>query len=80
MDKFAPYGKAITAAIIAALTAYVSVQPNGVNGGEWANVAVAFLTALGLVWAVPNKDPEATHQDESVQPPAEGDRGGMWGG
>lgn len=31
------------------------------------------LAALGFtgaaVWAVPNKDPNAKHQDESVQPP-----------
>lgn len=71
LKKIAPYAKAVTGGVVAGLTAYISVAPDGVNGAEWANIAVATVAGLGLVFAVPNKDPKAMHQDESVQPPDE---------
>lgn len=71
MKRIAPYGKALTGAAIAGLAALQQALDNGaVTAQEWTGVAIATLSGLALVWAIPNKDPEAEHQDESVQPPA----------
>jgi hypothetical protein len=56
-SKFAPYLKAFTGAIVAALTA-ASV---GADDGHfsWADgiaTAIAFFVGLGAVWAVPNAE------------------------
>lgn len=64
------YAKAITGSAVAGLTTLgTALIDNEVTPAEWVGVAVAFLGALGLVYAVPNADPEGEHQDESVQPP-----------
>jgi hypothetical protein len=56
------YAKAITGAIIAGLGAYgVAVLDGTVTSGEWAGVAVAFLTALGVVWGVPNAPADSSY-------------------
>ena len=55
MKHLAPYLKAITAAIVAGLTALASALDDGtVTAQEWVWVVSAFLVALGAVWAVPN--------------------------
>lgn len=71
MSKFAPYAKAVVAAIVAGLgSLYQALDGDQVvTGQEWIAVAMTTLTALGVVFAIPNKDPEAEHQAESVQPP-----------
>lgn len=69
MKSLAPYFKAITAALVAGASAAIPLVDDGLTVSEALGVAVAFLTALSVVYAVPNKDPEADHQDESVQPP-----------
>lgn len=70
MSKFAPYLKAIVAAIVAGLgSAQQALDDNAITGSEWIGIASITLTGLAVVFAVPNKDPEAEHQDESVQPP-----------
>ena len=70
MTKLAPYGKAIIGAVVAGLNVlYQALDTGGVSGQEWVAVAIAFLTTGGVVFSIPNKDPEAEHQDESVQPP-----------
>ena len=69
MNKIAPYGKAITAAIVACLSYLQPAIDDGLTSAEIIGAAIAFLTGLAVVWAIPNKDPEAEHQDESVQPP-----------
>ena len=52
------YAKALTAAVVAGLTALgVALADNGVTSQEWITVAVAFLLALGAVYAVPNANP-----------------------
>lgn len=52
MDKIA---KAIVGAAIAGAGAYgVAVADGSVTAAEWSTIAVATLTALGLVWGVPN--------------------------
>lgn len=70
MKRIAPYAKAITGAVVAALVALkVSLADEVVTAAEGTDIGIAFLTGLALVWAVPNKDHEAEHQDESVQSP-----------
>jgi hypothetical protein len=55
MSTIAPYAKAVTAALVAGLTALLTALDDGaVSRSEWVTVAVAFLGALGAVWAVPN--------------------------
>lgn len=75
MKNIAPYAKALTGAVIAGLgslgTALLPEESGAVivTAGEWVAVASATLTASLVVWAIPNRDPNAEHQDESVQPP-----------
>ncbi|HJY34328.1 MAG TPA: hypothetical protein VJ260_05715 [Vicinamibacterales bacterium] len=69
MNKIAPYGKALTGAIVACLSYLQPAVDDGLTPAEMIGAAVAFLTGLAVVWAIPNRDPEAAHQDESVQPP-----------
>lgn len=70
MNKLAPYAKALIGALVAGLGSLQQALDDGyVTAQEGTGVAIAFLSGLALVWAVPNKDPNADHQDESVQPP-----------
>jgi hypothetical protein len=52
--------KAIVGALVAGLTALLPVLDDGVTAAEWVTAAVAFLVALGVVWAVPNAPAEPT--------------------
>lgn len=69
------YAKAVVGALVAALSTYqVAVLSHGVSADEWAGIAIAFIVALGLVWAVPNapaedSDAGALVGDEVVDPP-----------
>ena len=55
MKNIAPYGKAITGAVVAGLAALVTaLDDNAVSSQEWTIVALGTVTALGAVWAVPN--------------------------
>jgi len=59
-----PYLKAITGAVVAALSALSAYLVNDtafgdITAGQWVQVAIAFLVALAAVWAVPNSDPPA---------------------
>lgn len=68
------YAKALTAAAIAALTALatgLTPDPDGtvaLSAAEWITAAIAALTALSAVWAVPNKPAPApaapTHEPQ----------------
>ena len=75
MDKIAPYYKAVAGLLVPFLTAIgvalTAGSDNGstITGNEWITAIVAGLLAGGVVFAVPNKDPNAEHQEESVQPP-----------
>jgi hypothetical protein len=60
------YAKALVGAVIAGLgalaTALVDDKSFGdLSDGQWVVAAIAFLTALGVIWAVPNEsaEPEA---------------------
>lgn len=70
MDKIAPYTKTVVAILGAVLTAVMTQFPDNAAVQQWGPIVSALLTALA-VYAVPNKDPRAEHQDESVQPPAQ---------
>ena len=61
VEKIAPYWKAVAAFLTPPVTAT-----------EWVGIALAALATGTVVYAVPNKDPRAQHQDESVQPPSTG--------
>lgn len=62
MDKIA---KAIVAAVTAGAGAYgVAVADGIVTAAEWATIAVTTLTALGLVWGVPNAPNGQTQRTE----------------
>ena len=70
MSNIAPYMKAVVGALVAGLTALLPALADGaINATEAVTAVIAFLVALGAVYAIPNKDPQAEHQDESVQPP-----------
>lgn len=60
MTSIAPYAKAVLGAVLAALAALGGYLVNNtalsdVTAGQWVFVAIAFLTGLGVVYAVPNK-------------------------
>ena len=75
MEAIAPYYKAVAAFVVPFLTAIIAALLETSDGGskvmtnEWLTAIVAALLAGGVVFAVPNKDPEGEHQEESVQPP-----------
>lgn len=75
MDVIAPYYKAVTAVIVPFLTSVAAALLSDSAGGgtvtayEWITATVVGLIAGGAVFTVKNKDPNATHQDESVMPP-----------
>jgi hypothetical protein len=78
MEKIAPYYKAFTAILVAFLgslgTALLEDSAGGssITSSEWISAVVLALAAGGAVFTVPNKDPEGTHQEESVQPLGDG--------
>ena len=73
MSKLAPYMKALIGALVAGLASLQQALDDGVvNAQEGTGVGIAFLSGLALVWAIPNRDPEAEHQDESTMPPEYG--------
>jgi hypothetical protein len=62
--KIAPYAKSLVAALIAGLGALqVALVDNNVSTTEWIVVASAFLTGLGITYAVPNTPKEAPAAD-----------------
>lgn len=79
IDKIRPYAKAIigfvSPGVVGLVAAVQDSSPGGgsVTGPEWVGIAAACILTGGAVFATPNKDPNATHQDESVQPPEPND-------
>jgi hypothetical protein len=79
LEKVAPYYKAVAGFVVPFLgslaTALVESSDNAseITGSEWLQAVLVALVAGGAVFAVPNRDPLAQHQDESVQPPRGGD-------
>jgi hypothetical protein len=69
VNQLAPYAKTVVAILGAVLTAVLTQFPDSEAVQTWGPIVSALLTAL-TVYAVPNRDPLAEHQDESVQPPS----------
>lgn len=64
------YLKALVGALIAGLGSLsVALTDGSVTAQEWVTTAIATLVALATVWGVPNLDPKAKRQQQSVQPP-----------
>jgi hypothetical protein len=76
MNKIAPYAKAVAGFLVPFAGQILAAMQDGSAGGsvitqqEWVTAALTSLVAGGAVFGVPNRDPQATHQDESVQPPS----------
>lgn len=52
------YAKAIVGAIVAGLGVLATgLDDDAISGQEWIYSGIAFLTALGAIWAVPNSEP-----------------------
>jgi hypothetical protein len=77
LDAIKPYAKAFVGFVapgVASLVVAVQDASQGgsaVTGPEWIGIGAACLLTGGAVFATPNRDPRADHQDESVQPPSE---------
>jgi hypothetical protein len=72
MNRIAPYAKALIGALVAGLSSLYQAldgDPALVTSQEWVAVVMATLAGLAAVFAIPNRDPEGEHQDESTQPP-----------
>lgn len=68
MNAVVPYLKAYAALVGAIATALLGVYTADTEVGRVLTVVSVVATAV-VTWAVPNLDPRARHQDESVQPP-----------
>jgi len=79
LDSIRPYAKAIVAFVTPGVTGLLAAvqdaSPGGssVTGPEWVGIAAACILTGGAVFSVPNRDPQAAHQNESVQPPYAGE-------
>jgi sugar phosphate permease len=62
MDAIAPYAKAVTASLIAALTAIGTglSSDNSLDWNEGIAAVIAFLVGLGAVWAIPNRPKDSS--------------------
>lgn len=54
MSKLAPYLKAVTAALVAALS-IILADADHLTTHDYVAALIAFLVGLGAVYAVPNK-------------------------
>lgn len=76
VDKVLPYAKAFVGFIAPVAAQVIAATQEATPGGttitstEWLVAVLTGFVTASTVWAVPNKDPQAQHQDESVQPPA----------
>lgn len=61
MNNIAPYAKAVIAALVAGLSVIGASLADGgaLTAQDWVSAAIAFLVALGAVFAVPNQIPPA---------------------
>lgn len=75
VDRVAPYWKALVGFVAPGAVTIGSAVLASSDGGsritvtEWVTALVACVVTSSAVYQVPNRDPQARHQDESVQPP-----------
>lgn len=67
MTAVLPYLKAYAALVGSVATALLAVYTADTEVGKILTVVAIVATTVGT-WAIPNLDPKALHQDESVQP------------
>lgn len=73
--SIAPYYKAVMGFVAPGATTLLLALTDGSKGGdeivraEWWFALLTSVVSSAAVFATPNKDPNATHQAESVQPP-----------
>lgn len=78
MSSIAPYLKAVFAFITPGAVSLGYAVTEASKGGdkivqsEWIAALIACVVTAAAVFAVPNKDPEGTHQAESTMPPERG--------
>jgi hypothetical protein len=76
MNKLAPYWKTVVgfiapgAVLIGSAVTEASDGGSTITAAEWVTAVVACIVTSAAVYGVPNRDPHALHQQESVQPPA----------
>lgn len=63
-----PNLKAYAALVGSIVTALLTIYGPDTEVGHWLSVIGVVATTVGT-WAIPNLDPTAERQDESVQPP-----------
>lgn len=79
LDTIKPYAKAVAGFLVpfagAIVTAVQLTSPGGegITAAEWISAIALAITTGGAVYTIPNRDPKAQHQRESVQPPHVGD-------
>lgn len=64
-----PYMKAVVAGAAALCGGAAIASQDGWTQPEFWTVLGAVVAQAAAVYAVPNKDPEGEHQEDSVQPP-----------
>jgi peptidoglycan/LPS O-acetylase OafA/YrhL len=69
MTSIKPYSKAIVSILGALVVAVMQAFPDSPEVQQWGSIIAALVTAVA-VYAVPNRDPQGTHQAESTQPPS----------
>lgn len=75
LDSIKPYLKAVVGFVAPGVATLVAAVQDASPGGstitstEWVGILAACVLTGGAVFYTPNKDPQAQHQDESVQPP-----------
>ena len=67
--RIQPYAKAVVGFITPVLASLAATADDGWTTGEWLTALTAGLATFGAVFATPNQDPKAEHQEESAQPP-----------
>jgi hypothetical protein len=65
----AHYAKAIAGGLIAGASTAVPMVNDGLSLSEWLLILIAAVVGFNGVFWTPNRDPDALHQTESVQPP-----------
>jgi hypothetical protein len=67
--SIAPYAKAVVGGVIMGVTAAVPLVDDGLSVKDGLIIFLAAVAGFNGVYWTPNKDRQALHQQESVQPP-----------
>lgn len=67
--QVAHFAKAVAGGVVSGASAAVPLVNDGMTLSEWLLVLIAAVVGFNAVFWTPNKDPQALHQEQSVQPP-----------